>query len=241
MELDIEKRYASFSPTVISNTELVVSEEPVMLLHGSVNGEIKEFIPRIGTRQANMEDRTVPRICTSDCVIGCFEAMNELEWRITDNIGAIPNRDKNYKGGWYIYGIETNAYIKPNKKLVYDVNKTNEKWLINYAEQPTYKGVKVAKVFIDDIKYTTRDKKFPLVEFGVVIEVLKNGVAIIPGTVLDKGYYRYTYQRDNVNGCNGNLKLVIKELNTEEYDSIKKSSADMLSYESHTVVSNWAK
>ena len=66
---------SSLSDKVVKNVEVIPRAKKGPLLHGSLKPITKPFEPRIGNTQAASEDRTVPRICTSVTLLGCFRAM----------------------------------------------------------------------------------------------------------------------------------------------------------------------
>ena len=80
---DIEEYLNNQKPKVRKNIEIVkANPDYPYMLHGSVNGNIKEFVPRLAERPGPKEDKTVPRVHVSDSVIGCVEGMNELVWHL---------------------------------------------------------------------------------------------------------------------------------------------------------------
>ena len=140
---DIEEYVGNQKPKVRKNIEIVkANPDYPYMLHGSVNGNIKEFVPRLAERPGPKEDKTVPRVHVSDSVIGCVEGMNELVWYLMYGYSGYGSNEKvDFKNGWYIYKLPFEYCLKPNEELVYDVGWSNEHWLVPYnKETKKYKG-----------------------------------------------------------------------------------------------------
>ena len=134
---DIEEYVANQKPKVRKNIEIVkANPDYPYMLHGSVNGNIKEFVPRLAERPGPKEDKTVPRVHVSDSVIGCVEGMNELVWYLMYGYNAYGSNEKvDFKNGWYIYKLPFEYCLKPNEELVYDAGWSNEHWLVPYNKE----------------------------------------------------------------------------------------------------------
>lgn len=103
------------------NTEVVTLQQAY---HISENPKIKRFIPAISQRQAPSEDRTVPRVCVSPHLVGAICGHAAVSMTAID--------------GWFdkkmlemsIYDMPFTEYVKPNAKLVFDADYTDEYWIV---------------------------------------------------------------------------------------------------------------
>lgn len=160
--LDDLKTWYEKAPAKIQQASCIVTPadypSPYMF-HISKNPKIKEFTPLIGRRQAEMEDRTTPRICVCPYLIGCMIGYADTE----DDFFINKELDKSYKvpflGGYKIYAFDYEGALKPTKKLVYDAKNSDECWLTTYNEATQhYKGKVVGEFFYSAMTYIARDK-----------------------------------------------------------------------------------
>lgn len=197
---DIEEYVGNQKPKVRKNIEIVkANPDYPYMLHGSVNGNIKEFVPRLAERPGPKEDKTVPRVHVSDSVIGCVEGMNELVWHLMYGYSGYGSNEKvDFKNGWYIYKLPFEYCLKPNEELVYDVGWSNEHWLVPYnKETKKYKGEIIAKLIVSEVKYTNigiDGGKISDVVYEYLLEVMSDKVKIdYYSEPCLPGYYRIRY------------------------------------------------
>lgn len=140
--MELNEWLAMQSRQVKANAEIVNLPQTY---HISENAKIKNFVPMIGDRQAPSEDRTVPRVCCSESIYDAIKGH-----------AAVSN---SMIGGWSrgkieifnVYEFAFNEYIKPNKKLVFDADVTNELWVVPYSPKTTYfKAAIVSKFTMSD-------------------------------------------------------------------------------------------
>ena len=192
----LEERLGTLSPVVERNAEIVIPNEENngFMLHISTNTNIKEFIPIIGFRQAKSEDRTVPRICVAPHLLGCLLGYAAVEHDFHNSYGHNEKeaKKKDYKGGYKIYGFEFKACLRPNKKLVYDVECSDEHWLVNYSEETTvYKPMDLGRIFVRSVSYKSVNDKHPESSMELYVEIRNaERVRFSKNLVLEKGYYR---------------------------------------------------
>ena len=238
---------SSLSDKVVKNVELIPKENmEYPLLHGSLVPVTKPFEPRIGTTQAPSEDRTVPRICTSDTLLGCLRAMpiliemvaqsNYNPWKSGKVANSANIKDK-YLGGWYLYAFQDYEWcLKPTKKLCFDSDITREHWLVNYSpETRQYKAVEVAKMFIATVTYQTRVKERSACTVMLYIEVMEDMVIKVKHDDkveynIGKGYWRLTFSHSPYYQIEDEDGLIIQDVSKAEYLKAKGASADLLSY-----------
>ncbi|MGL5648989.1 MAG: hypothetical protein ACRDDY_14160 [Clostridium sp.] len=95
--------------------------------HISQNPKIKNFVPAIGDWNPDVEDRTIPRVCCSADVLKA----------ISGHAAVAYNSIRDWSNGkmpiFSIYELPFKQYIKPNDKLVYDADTTDEIWVVPYC------------------------------------------------------------------------------------------------------------
>lgn len=192
--------YIDALPDRIKNHVSIMLKTPEIpyLLHGSIDGNIKQFIPRTKFRTNDIkEDKSIERICCSPYVLGCFEAMDELQnylvRGIFDGISEIKQQEmlKTYQGGWYIYALDYEWCLKPDDTLVFDANVTDECWLVNQGRKNHSVEI-LGKMMIKELSYTNRgsvDGHPAKVTF--LLEVLNKSLLISPNEkALTRGLLR---------------------------------------------------
>lgn len=223
---DIQYILSTLSEKVNKNTTIETPEtlNQDFLLHISKDKNIKKFIPVIGQRQADSEDRTVPRLTCSVNILGCLigYAASESEF--------LNGHNKNFRGGYYIYKVPFKACLRPNNKLVYDASMSGEHWLISYnPETSEYKGEIIGKIFYTFIQFTGRDDKNPVEEMELCIEVDEE-IRFSEKIVLTKGYWLISGPSPNQTK---NFKVYkdfeVKEITKSEYMNYKSRTANLLS------------
>jgi hypothetical protein len=205
------------------------SDELPFLLHISINGGIKSFIPRIGHRQDSSEDRTIPRICVADTLIGAMIGYSSVFHDFKNGYGVYKNGV--YKGGYYIYALEYGACVVPNNKLVFDANQTGERWLINYRDgTDVYKGNIIGKFFIRNVELNMRNNSKELVYHSkctIYLEI-KKPIYITLTEKVKAGYYKLTGPLpENVTSYKKKA-YEITEITAQEYKQIKNISVSLL-------------
>lgn len=101
----------------------------------SKNYSIPINVPR---RTLSTEDNTILRVCVADTINDCLCALGGHDdvycWGIANN-------------KYSIYAIDPELVIQPSKKLVPDVEFTNEKWLVNYdGKHESFNFYKVGEI-----------------------------------------------------------------------------------------------
>ncbi len=217
---------------VAKNVTVVTKEElgqDFMLHISPVKMNNKPYIPWIGRRQANMEDRTIPRITVAPTLYGCYIGYGQL---ILQCINYNPANHGDYKQGLYIHEIEFDESLKPNNKLVYDASRSDEHWLVTYDEETkVYKGKVIGKLFITEIKTKPISGKEIVVAATIYVEVNKlEGIRFSKNIFLSKGYH-VIENISEVHQCawDKDKEITVKEISSSDYESAKRQSAAMLS------------
>lgn len=236
---DIEYFVSKQKKKVRDNVEIIeANKQYPYMLHGSINGNIKAFKPRLAERYAKgYEDRTVDRVHVSDHLMGCIEAMNELLMYLLYGAyyeGMSKKEERymaeTYKGGWYIYAIRYDYCLKPNEKLVFDQNITNEHWLVNYnSYTKKYIGEKIAKLILISYYVQNVGANSGNGQSIYILEITDKSLKLEKdGEYLLPGYYEIIYNNKLNKKNNSNEMVVVRELKSyrpisqTEYNNLKK-------------------
>jgi hypothetical protein len=240
---DLKEWYDKAPAKIQQASKIVTPDEypsPYMF-HISKDPKIKEFIPLIGRRQGESEDRTTPRICVCPYLIGCMIGYAD----VVSDFMIGPDQDKRpggnrFLGGWKIYAFAYEGALKPTKKLVYDAKNSDECWLTTYSETTqTYKAKVVGEFFYKNITYTARDKDpWSKGEFFIRVTV---ETPFTKRHILKPGQYRITgttppFVRDYLDDKHYEVEPVTEAV----YLKAKHGVADMLSYQApEPIFLNW--
>jgi len=246
---DMDKYLETRSSRVQDNVEIMTPDDyngyPYML-HVSKNTTIKEFIPQIGDRQGESEDRTTPKVCVAPAVYSALMGYANL---FDENVRPHLVREEtpHFKGGYVVYAFDYGCALRPNKKLVYDADMTDEHWLVAYNEDTaTYKGKQIAKLFVNsltinkagsasnnfEVRYTTE----------LFIEVTDNeyGLQFTHDQLLKKGYYRSIGPDPlTLRNYKSTKQITIEAISEAEYKEKKKLSAALLSASVKSIINKW--
>lgn len=193
--------------------------------------KFKILTPNISKRSAPSEDNTIPRIHTSDCILGCILGYAQT----VSDIGNADKKDKynpgDFLGGYYIYSIPFKYALAPNTKLVYDSNVTNEKWLITYDQETiTYQANIIGKIVVDYSKAEVVDKDFAVIKNYFCIQISEpfylsrqNKISGTKDIYLEPGFYSF---------CVNERKATvedIKQISKQDFDIKRQTKASLLS------------
>lgn len=200
--------------------------EPTQLLHISYDPKIKKFVPNVSKRTMNKENRNIPRISTSDLLLGCIVGYWADLWDF-HNLAI----GKEWNGGYYIYAINDKMSFKPNAKLLPDSKNSNEHWVIPLDESYwEIEPVKIGKFFYQWVKVennTTHKARFQdqIHEINALFEI-KEELKFTDKVVLSPGYWEINFIRAP------HLKVVdiksVKEITKQDFLAAKKVNADLL-------------
>lgn len=223
------------------NVEIVTPETAAFgeydgshMLHISTNTSLRKFVPVIGRRQAKEEDRTVPRICVCPTLLGCFVGYVKAIWDVENLVadGTKEDNNESYKGGWYIYAFEHDASLLPNKKMVPDVKRSDERWLTLFSPEHTeYKPEVAGKVFYHRIIQQPNNDRLPYSHVEMFVEVRRaGGIAFSKNHYLKPGFYMIDGPAPaSTIAWDSDKQFTVKSIDRETFFSYKKVSADMLS------------
>lgn len=187
----------------------------------------KPFKPYIAYSQANMEDRTVPRVVACPHLLGCIHAIGS----IINNVFWYDRQNEDHTLGFYIHDIPFNYALKPTNKLVYDASFTDEHWLVQYNENTkTYPAHIAGKLFINKISTTPYKNKNHIYEIEFYVEIVKaDGLAFNEAIHLQKGYHSVSLPYEQVKN-NKEKGIVVKPITEKEFMSSKKVKSTLESF-----------
>lgn len=232
------KRYLDIQNSKIRNNVIEVRaedlEQPYML-HIDIKTPSK-FIPMMPRRAASSEDNTLPRVTVADTLLGCFIAYSAI---LSDynNIAV---------QGQYINAIYFDYCLKPNKKLVYDAEETNEHWLVGYNKKTlSYKPIPIGKMFITQVnsdRVTIKGKLTIVFYFTFIIEIEKT-IRFSENIKLEPGFYKISTKKNTAIEFDYNFVLKytddrlfeITPLSRAEYNKQKQISAALLDVDTKPV------
>lgn len=215
---------------VTENVKIVNSKDIGDFVYHISKNKQKELVPNISRRAGYEEDNTLPRVHTSDTLLGCISGYTSFSMSADIRFRT---KDDEFKGGYYVHVIPFTAGLRPNKKILSDVETVNEIWLITYDKSTvSFKPTNIEKIFITSVT------RYNLNTYKQVIELfLETTVAIKldKNTTVEPGLYKLkiTSTSKNVDPYNSELKEtieIISKVNSTEYEENKKLSATLLNY-----------
>lgn len=230
---DLEAFLDAQTPEVQRSVKIVTPKDlgQDYLMHISTATSIPKFVPCIGQRHTDGENRTVPRICVGPTILGCFigyqAAMDDFE-KVADG-----KTDGDWKGGWKIYGFEFEAALNPNRRMVIDTHVGDEHWLVSYNEDTReYVPKNFGRAFLRSVRSVARSGQLPTKEIEMLVEVKReDGLPYSKNIYLKRGYWRIDgpgfLDVKNLND-DGDYRAV--EITKEEFMSAKAASADLLGF-----------
>lgn len=226
---ELKERLGFYTKNIEDNTSIVTPDDLGynFLYHISFR-PFKELVPNISRRAALSEDNTVPRVHASDTIGNCILGHASIGYVGSNSKTVTTKKGKkedSYLGGFYIHQIPFRASLKPNKKLVYDAEVTNEHWLVTYNEMTrVFPALNVGKAIVKEVRYLPRANKYPEEIINLVVEYTGLDKLIVSKDIaVKKGYWEVVIS-------NTTTKIYSCEAITkQEFLSTKQRSAAMLS------------
>lgn len=235
------KYWLSLQPKNVSKEMSVCSREDVGPLYRIDTQPPAVFTPRMPMSAGSSENTSVPRICASDCILGCMIGYNIGRMAISHIDGKINIKGyEKFVGGWVVSELEYEQCVKPKKKLVMDAEDTGEYWLVGYAkEMASVKPKTVGKFFFERVQYVSpveagMDEPFPIIV--IYAEITRDdGVAFTKERVLEKGCYEITltpHKNDRLTlySANKDHDIRIVPIGDGEFKKRKSQACAMLTY-----------
>jgi hypothetical protein len=208
--------------------DLVKVTEPIngCVYHISSDKKIKTFVPMVSNRTLIKEDRRVPRICSAETLWGCF-----LGYAATvDEFYNLSPGD--WRGGYYIYKLPCDLIVTPSKKLLPDVKRTDETWVVGYNEKhQSIVPEIIGKCFFYSVTFK-RTLTTPIYDIVAYIHIKEDMAIMDVDTKMASGYYKLSVS--NISDATfwqleqATLTLIDKA----EWDDCKKLAAGTLSFDS---------
>ena len=189
------------------------------LYHVSMNPNVRIFSPKVSSRTLSSEDRSVPRVSTSTSLIGC---LNGYQSMFTDMAGR---ERKNFTGLYTVYELPYQYAVKPSKKLLSDVETSDEYWLVSWKKE-TYsiRPNTVCEFTIPQVQITYgsdgEDQRVTM-----FLKVLGESLYLTHDIKLVKGYYETTLRNyDYDYPLENNNKIEVKEITENDYNKVTSLS-----------------
>lgn len=215
----IEYLSALLGDTVSELTLFSAGEVNRPLYHVSMNPNVKIFSPKVSTRTLSSEDRSVPRVSTSTSLIGC---LNGYQSMFTDMAGRAR---KNFTGLYTVYELPYQYAVKPSKKLLSDVETSDEYWLVSWKKE-TYsiRPNTVCEFTIPQVQ-TTYGSDGEDQRVTMFLKVLGESLYLTHDTKLVKGYYEITLRNYGYDyPLENNNKIEVKEITENDYNKVTSLS-----------------
>lgn len=236
-ELDELKKILEMSSTKVRNNVKIVSDEDLgyNYVHHIAKTRMRHLVPNISKRAAPSEDNTLPRIHVGPTLKGCILGYAAI---VHDTINFVPNKtvdDDSWLGGYYVYTIPFKYMLKPNTKLVYDSDYTNEHWLITYNKDTVvYRPYAVDKMIFTGLTLEPIATEKSVLIISLAIEVQSDyGIRLDNKRYLTKGCYRFNYIQEHNFGKASNKYTDIftdpVSISKAEFMELKNLRATMLS------------
>lgn len=189
------------------------------LYHVSMNPNVRIFSPKVSSRTLSSEDRSVPRVSTSTSLIGC---LNGYQSMFTDIAGRAR---KNFTGLYTVYELPYQYAVKPSKKLLSDVETSDEYWLVSWKKE-TYsiRPNTVCEFTIPQVQ-TTYGSDGEDQRVTMFLKVLGESLYLTHDIKLVKGYYEITLRNyDYDYPLENNNKIEVKEITENDYNKVTSLS-----------------
>ena len=184
-----------------------------------MNPNVRIFSPKVSSRTLSSEDRSVPRVSTSTSLIGC---LNGYQSMFTDMAGR---ERKNFTGLYTVYELPYQYAVKPSKKLLSDVETSDEYWLVSWKKE-TYsiRPNTVCEFTIPQVQ-TTYGSDGEDQRVTMFLKVLGESLYLTHDIKLVKGYYEITLRNyDYDYPLENNNKIEVKEITENDYNKFTSLS-----------------
>ena len=221
-----------FLSIILPGDEKLITAEPPQhgcVYHISTNGKIPAFVPAVSNRTITKEDRRVPRICSAETLWNCFLGYAAT---VDEFYNLAPN---DWRGGYYIYRLPCDLIAKPDKKLLPDVVKTKETWILGYDEKhQSIEPEIIGKCFFYSVLFK-RTRECPIYDLEIYLELKQPMCVLDTKVMMEPGYYKLTIV-DITDVVSWDLKnATIVAIDSKDYRDTKKLTAGTLSFDSGSV------
>lgn len=182
------------------------------LYHISKNPSITVFTPKVSRRTLNTEDRSVPRISTSTCLVGCLLGYQSTQYDMRERAKIA------FSGLYRIYNIPYLYALRPSEKLLEDVELSDEYWLFSwkpetYSFRPSVAGDYI--VHRIEHEYTKKGIKNT---YHIYVEVKEGSLYLTQDSKLERGYHYVVLNNFTDNySLKENNEIKVSPVYKEEY------------------------
>lgn len=233
------------SEKVQKNTDVVVAEQQnqPFMIHITKDQTNKAYIPRIGQKQGHTEDRTLPRITVADTLLGCMIGYAIVE----DDFFNRNNLESNKQvaiTGYRINRLDYDYCLKPNARLVFDAQVSNEHWLISYNKQTLeYKPVLAGRLFIHAITVTQHVKADRIAPDSTIVGFVEvkepKGIYLTSKIHLAQGYHTFTLLYNQNTTFEQTKKIECTAISKSEFDKREKYKPSLEQQLTPPAFANW--
>jgi len=159
MEQDFESDYQNIldwvllqSPVVQENVKIVSNKDLGQDYHLHIDKNlVKKFIPMMPKSASSAENASAPRVTVAPTLLGCMIGYFRCVSDFMDGSGEHIKGDP-YRGGYVIVALPFTHSLKPNNKLCFDAERSDEHWLVNYSKDNVdYPSIEIGKLFITEV------------------------------------------------------------------------------------------
>lgn len=219
---------------IVTPSELTIP----CLLHISKDPGLTRFVPSLSRRGMRSENRSVTRVSTATTLAGCLLGYaSDLHDFLNRDDGMKVDASKRVKflGGYTIYGFRFDVALRPSRKLVPDVEQSDEHWLVPYDEYHTeYRPEVLGKVFYESVKHRMANGRM-VSEIEMYVEVSTPEPIWMDGrNKLTKGYWRVkTVGLHEAKRWDKIPVMEIEPCDPVAYTAVKRNVASMLNLNDH--------
>lgn len=200
-----------------------------------------KYVPRIGYRQNDTEDRTVPRITVADTLFGCIIGYAGLFYNFLYGEVSIGSQMKAFSNGLYLRKLPFRYALKPTDKLCGDSSDSNEHWLVTYSEaNREYTSERIGKFFINHVTIRPLSDRYKETTFQIHLQLTET-IWLTDSIKLAAGYYDIGLVFDDKTSYKQKQGFDVKEISKKEFDEKKSIVAANLSVtnEKPSVIKGW--
>lgn len=206
-----------------------------LLLHMSKDISIEGFVPTVTRRASRHENHSIARISVSPTLVGCImgyasDVHDFFQRPTTYDVNG--QRKVGFRGGWALYGIPFEYALRPSAKLVPDVERSDEHWLVTYdPDHITYRPQLLAKFFYGSIQYEAT-ARYPRSEVTLLVEVMTDTpIRFDDKRTLTRGTWKITVKGlHSAKRWNSLTGVQIEQMPRNEYIASKRLVASLLSF-----------
>lgn len=219
---DIERWLSLLPPSKQGDVKVRQHTEVGSLYHMSTDQALGVMIPSVTRRTLSTEDRAVPRISVAPTLAGCILAYQACDYDFTADEYT----------GWYVYSLPYEHAVRPNKRLLPDVEMSDEHWLVTFdPDTVAYHPRVAAKFFITDIQQARR-LRLRLTTYRGYLEVRSpEGFVVAKDKRLPMGKYEFSWTSNQLKSHSDADAFVIKPVTSADYKTARRETVSLLAFD----------